>query len=93
MKRKFSLHLLGAIGLFILGDFWVRYFVFCRFNVVSPFNQFVHGYPLAGDGLLAVMVAAIVSAGVAAFYLHNKLWVSVSFLAVGTVIFIFSQIT
>lgn len=69
----------------------MMYFTFCRFNVISPFNEFVHRYPYAGGGLIILMVVAILAGGVAA--LSYKAWLLTSLLALGTLFFIFSQIT
>ena len=91
VKKRSAFHIFGVIGLLIIGEFWARYYAFCRFNAISPFNEFVHRYPFAVDGLLILMVTAILAAGVAAF--SNKLWLLISFLALGTLLFIFSQIT
>jgi hypothetical protein len=91
VKKRSAFHLFGVIGLLIIGEFWARYYAFCRFNAISPFNEFVHRYPLAFDGLLILMAAAILAVGVAAF--SSKLWLSISLLALGTLLFMFSQIT
>jgi hypothetical protein len=43
----------GATGsLLIVGEFWISYFRFCRFNTLLPLNDFVHLYTFAGDGLI-----------------------------------------
>jgi len=91
VKKRSAFHIFGVIGLLIIGEFWARYYAFCRFNAISPFNEFLHRYPLAFDGLLILMVAAVLAAGVAAF--SSKLWLSISLLALGTLLFMFSQIT
>jgi len=91
MKKRSAFHISGIISLLLIAEFWTRYFAFCRFNAVSPFNQFVHRYPFAAEGLLLMMLIAILAGGVAT--LSSKLWLLTSFLAVGTILFIFSQIT
>ena len=91
MKKKGTLHLFGIFSVLIIADFWVRYFVFCRFDTISPFNALVHRWPLAGSGLLLLLFLSIVVPLIAAF--TNKLWLLMSLVAFGTLTFFFSQIT
>ena len=91
MRKRAALHIFGIIGLLIIGDFWVRYYRFCRFNTVASFNEFVHNYTFAADQLIILMVFAIIAGAVAAF--TNKLWLLTSILALATLLFVFSQIT
>ncbi len=91
MKKSSGFHIFGIISLLLLGEFWMTYFAFCRFNAITPFNQFVHRYPFAAGGLLLLMVFVILAGGIAA--LSSKLWLFASLLALGTILFIFSQIT
>ena len=91
MKPRAAFHVLGVLALLIIGDFWIRYLVFCRFNAVSPFNEFVHRWPLAGNGLALLLEFAIGASCLAV--IANKLWPIVSLAAMGTLMFFFSQIT
>ena len=91
MKKRSAFHIFGVISLLIIGDFWVRYYRFCRFNVISPFNKFVHNYTFAGDELIILMVIAIIAGCIAAF--SSKVWLLTSLLALATLLFAFSQIT
>jgi hypothetical protein len=91
MTKKSVFHIFGIISLFIIAEFWVRYLAFCRLNAISPFNEFVHRYLFAGEGLILLMIMAIIGGGVASF--SSKFWLLTSVLALGTILFIFSQIT
>jgi len=91
MKKKGTLHLFGIFSFLIIADFWVRYFVFCRFDTISPFNAFVHRWPFAGNGLLLLLFLSIVVPVIAAF--ANKLWLLRSLIAFGTLKIFFSQVT
>ena len=91
MKKRSAFHIFGVISLVLVVEFWVRYFAFCRFNAISPFNQFVHRYPFAAEGLLLLMVIAILAGAVAT--VSSRLWLMTPMLALGTILFIFSQIT
>jgi len=90
-KKKSALHIFGILSLLIIGHFWVRYFVFCRCDEISPFNEFVHRWPLAGTGLLMLLLLSILFPVIAAF--ANKLWLLMSPVAFGTLTFFYSQIT
>jgi hypothetical protein len=89
MNKRSVLHVFGAIGLLVIGDFWVRYYRFCRFNAVAPFNKFIRDYNF--EHLIILMTIAAVAGGIAA--ISNKLWILTSVLALGTLFFAFSQIT
>lgn len=91
MKKRAAFHIFGVISVLIIADFWVRYYAFCRFNTISPFNQFVHRWPFAGTGLLGLMFLAIVAPVVSA--IANKWWLLISLIALGTLFFFYSQIT
>lgn len=91
MRHRAAFHILGVLGLLIIGDFWVRFFVFCRFNAVAPFNAFVLRWPLGAYGVLFLLLLAIGATSLAG--IANKLWLILPFAAMGTVVFFFSQIT
>jgi hypothetical protein len=90
-KRTLVSLLLGVVSAFVVTELWIRYFRFCRFNKFEPFNEFVHRYPMAGNGLVLLMLLAIV-AGLCAT-LFRKAWILSCIGALGTLLFIFSQIT
>ena len=90
-KRRLLPALFGLVSLLIVVEFWISYFAFCGFNKICPFNGFVHRYPMAGVGLVFMMIGSIVAAIIAAFF--RKLWILASIFALGTLMFVFSQIT
>jgi hypothetical protein len=63
----------AIVSLLIVAQFWVSYFAFCRFNKIFPFNGFVHRHPLAGGGLIVLMMIAILAGGVAGVF--RKRWI------------------
>ena len=83
--------LFGLASLLILVEFWISYFAFCRFNQIYPFNGFVHRYPMAGGGLIFMMLGSMLAGVIAARFC--KWWILASLFALGTIMFIFSQIT
>jgi len=91
MKKKTIFHLFGILSFLLIGDFWVRYFVYCWFDTTSPFNAFIRRWPFAGNGLLFLLFLSIVVPVLAAF--ANKLWLLMSLIGFGTLTFFFSQLT
>lgn len=83
--------LFGLASLLIIVEFWISYLVFCRFNKVYPFNGFVHRYPMAGEGLICLMLGSMLAGIIAARF--RRWWILASLIALGTIMFIFSQIT
>ena len=90
-KRTLLSLLVGVVSPLVVTEFWIRYFRFCRFNKFEPFNAFLHRYPMAGNGLVVLMLLAIV-AGICATW-FRKVWILSSIGALGTLLFIFSQVT
>jgi hypothetical protein len=90
-KRTLLSLLFGLVSSLVVTEFWIRYFRFCNFNKFEAFNAFVHRYPLAGNGVVLLMLMAIVAGICAAWF--RKIWILSSLAGLGTLLFIFSQIT
>jgi hypothetical protein len=90
-KERLFPTLFGLASALIVVEFWISYFAFCRFNQIYPFNGFVHRYPMAGGGLIYMMLGSILAGIIAARF--RKWWVLPAIFAFGTLMFIFSQIT